>query len=346
MKKTLLTLIGILLVAVQAQAAPVELRFTSVYIDRHPVVQNAFIPWMEEIKKRTNGEVIIHYFNPGTICPEGEMFSAVASGAVDIASNTCNHTNGALPLNDAGNLPFLFNSAESAAMAIWRMSQQNPEWAAEFKDMKLLTQYTSALMMIHTAKKPVKSLDDLRGLKITTVGGLDRDVLRTFKASPILVSIPDTYMSLSRGMADGVYLAIAPLRSFKITECISYTTNEPIAASPMWMAMSKQAWERLSPDQQKVVEELSGEYLARLAGRALDEGVEADSRWMSEQGHTFLTLSPEEKANLVKATSGIAESWISKMEKLGKTNPRGIVEDLKKLGAETAAQVKAEQAAN
>lgn len=343
MKRCLFTLIGIMLLTVVAHAAPVELRFTSVYIDRHPVVQNAFIPWMEEIKKRTNGEVVITYFNPGTICPDSEMFSAVAAGAVDIASNNCSRTNGALPLSDAGNIPFLFQNAESAAMAMWRMSQKNPEWAAEFKDMKLLTQYTSALMMLHSVKKPITKLGDLRGMKITTVGGLDRDILKSLKASPILMPLPDTYMSLSRGMADGCSLAIAPLRSFKITECLKYTTNDPISASPMWMAMSKQAWERLSPGQQKVFEELSGEALARSLGRALDEGVAADSRWMEEQGHTFLKFAPEEKAKLVKATAGIAEKWISKMEKQGKTDPRGVLDELRRLGEETAAQVAAEK---
>ena len=57
MKKVLFAVLALLGVSVSsaAYAAPVELRFTSVYIDRHPVVQNAFIPWMEEIKKRTNG---------------------------------------------------------------------------------------------------------------------------------------------------------------------------------------------------------------------------------------------------------------------------------------------------
>ena len=341
MKRLIFALTGILLLAVTAQAAPVELRFTSVYIDRHPVVQKAFIPWMEEIKKRTNGEVTITYFNPGTICPDGEMFSAVASGAVDIASNNCSRTNGALPLSDAGNIPFLFKDAESAAMSMWRMSQKNPEWAAEFKDMKLLTQYTSALMMLHSVKKPVAKLDDLRGMKITTVGGLDRDIMKSLKASPILVALPDTYMSLSRGMADGCSLAIAPLRSFKITECIKYTTNDPISASPMWMAMSKQAWERLSPEQQKVFEEVSGEALARSVGKALDDGVAADSKWMAEQGHTFLNFDPAEKAKLEKATADIAEVWIKKMEKQGKTDPRGVLTSLKALGEETAAEVAA-----
>ena len=108
MKKVLFAVLALLGVSVSAAyAAPVELRFTSVYIDRHPVVQNAFIPWMEEIKKRTNGEVVITYFNPGTICPNGEMFSAVRSGAVDIACTNNHLSNGALLLSAAAHGPVL-----------------------------------------------------------------------------------------------------------------------------------------------------------------------------------------------------------------------------------------------
>ena len=190
MKKILFAALALLGVSVStAYAEPVELRFTSVYIDRHPVVQNAFIPWMEEIKKRTNGEVVITYFNPGTICPNNEMFSAVKNGAVDIASTNTNLSNGVLFLSDAANVPFLFKNAESAAMAIWRISQKYPEWAEEFDGMKMLTQYTSALMMIHSTKKPVTKFSDIRGMKLTTVGGLDWDIIISLNAMPILVTL-------------------------------------------------------------------------------------------------------------------------------------------------------------
>lgn len=345
MKKVLFAVLALLGVSVSAAyAAPVELRFTSVYIDRHPVVQNAFIPWMEEIKKRTNGEVVITYFNPGTICPNGEMFSAVRSGAVDIASTNTNLSNGALLLSDAANVPFLFRDAETAAMSVWRISQKYPEWAKEFDGMKLLTQYTSALMMIHSTKKPVTKFSDIRGKKLTTVGGLDRDVLKAFKANPIFVPLPDTYMSLSRGMADGCCLAIAPLRSFKITETIKYSVADSIAASPMWMAMSNDAWNRLTPEQQAVFTETTGEVLARAIGRALDDSSNTDAKWMEENGHVFNHFSAEEKAKLVKATAGIGDKWVKKAEKQGYANAAKILEDLRVLGQQTAAEVDQEKA--
>ena len=345
MKKILFAALAMLGVSVStAYAAPVELRFTSVYIDRHPVVQNAFIPWMEEIKKRTNGEVVITYFNPGTICPNNEMFSSVKSGAVDIASNNTNVTNGALLLSDAANVPFLFQNTESASMSVWRISQKYPEWAHEFDGMKLLTQYTSALMMLHTTDEPITKFSDIRGKKITTVGGLDRDILRSFKANPIFVPLPDTYMSLSRGMADGCYLAIAPLRSFKITETIKYSVAEPIAASPMWLAMSNDAWNRLSPEQQAVFTETTGEVLARAIGRALDDGSNTDAKWMEENGHKFNYFSEEEKAKIVEATADIGAKWIERAEKKGYANAAKILDDLRVLGRQTAAEIAQEKA--
>lgn len=344
MKKALFAALALFGISVStAYAAPVELRFTSVYIDRHPVVQDAFIPWMEEIKKRTNGEVVITYFNPGTICPNGEMFSSVKNGAVDIASTNTNLSNGALLLSDAANVPFLFRDAETASMSVWRISQKYPEWANEFEGMKLLTQYTSALMMLHTTKKPINTFSDIRGKKLTTVGGLDRDVLKAFKANPIFVPLPDTYMSLSRGMADGCCLAIAPLRSFKITETIKYSVADPIAASPMWMAMSNDAWNRLTPEQQAVFVETTGEVLARAIGRVLDNSSAADAKWMEENGHVFKHFSNEEKAKLVKATAGIGDKWIKKAEKQGYANAAKILEDLRALGQQTAADVDQEK---
>ena len=229
-------------------------------------------------------------------------------------------------------------------MSVWRISQKYPEWAKEFDGMKLLTQYTSALMMIHSTKKPVTKFSDIRGKKLTTVGGLDRDVLKAFKANPIFVPLPDTYMSLSRGMADGCYLAIAPLRSFKITETIKYSVADPIAASPMWMAMSNDAWNRLTPEQQAVFTETTGEVLARAIGRALDDSSNTDAKWMEENGHVFNHFSAEEKAKLAKATAGIGDKWVKKAEKQGYANAAKILEDLRVLGQQTAAEVDQEKA--
>jgi TRAP-type transport system periplasmic protein len=340
MKKTAVLVIMSLLVMAPLSAFGVELSFTSVYVDRHPVVTNVFNPWMEEIKKRTNGQVTIKYFNPGTICPDGEMFSAVTNGTVDIASNNTSRAAGALPLNDAAEMPFMSASSESASRAIWKMYTQNKDWADEFKGIKLLTQYSTGLLQLHTVKKSVSKLEDLKGMKITTVSPMGKEILNALGASAILVPTPDVYMSLSRGMADGCFMAIAPLRSFKINEAIKYTTLIDASLTAMWLGMSKTAWDKLTPEQQKIFEETTGDVLAAACGKALDDAAITDSKIMGDNGHTFVKQDDQEKEKWRKATEGIVVEWKKSIESKKKVDVQAILNQLSEANKQFEAQRK------
>jgi TRAP-type transport system periplasmic protein len=340
MKKTAELAIIVLLAMVPLSAFGMELSFTSVYVDRHPIVQKVFIPWMEEINKRTNGQVTIKYFNPGTICPDGEMFSAVTNGTVDIASNNTSRTAGALPLNDAAEMPFMSSYSESASRAIWSMYTKNKDWADEFKGIKLLSQYSTGLLLLHTVKKPVNNLEDLKGMKITTVSPMGKEILNALGASAILVPTPEVYMSLSRGMADGCFMAIAPLRSFKINEAIKYTTLIDASLTAMWLGMSKSAWGKLTPEQQKIFDETTGDVFAAACGKTLDEAAVADSKFMQDNGHTFIKVGAEERKKWEKATDGIIAEWKKSIESKKKVNAQAILDQLRAANKQFEAQMK------
>ena len=98
-----LALCGVLSLAASpvlaAKERPVRLTMTTQYMDRHPIVQKVFKPWIEEVKKRTGGRVLITLYNPNTLCPEGEILDAVLKGQVDIGQHFCARNPGRMPLN-------------------------------------------------------------------------------------------------------------------------------------------------------------------------------------------------------------------------------------------------------
>lgn len=324
--------------------AAVELSFTSIYIDRHPVVQQVFIPWMEEINKRTNGEVTIRYFNPGTICPEGEMYASLLSGSVAIASTQTSRTSGAMPLNSAMEVPFLFPSAESASAAMYHMAKKYPAWGDEFAGMELLTAYTSALVQIHTTKKPVNGMADLKGLKISSSTPFGRDIVRALGANGVHVPLPDTYLALSRGMAEGCFLAFAPLRSFKINEVLKHSFVCNASVVGMFLGMSKQAWEKLTPEQRAIFVETTGEMLARKLGKQLDVSADADRKLLEADGVTVVTAGEAELQKMRQATTKLTAEWVASTEKRkGITGVRAILDDLQQTAATLHKQFTAAQ---
>ena len=110
-----LALCGVLSLAASpvlaAKERPVRLTMTTQYMDRHPIVQKVFKPWIEEVKKRTGGRVLITLYNPNTLCPEGEILDAVLKGQVDIGQHFCARNPGRMPLNSViGIIPMTVSS--------------------------------------------------------------------------------------------------------------------------------------------------------------------------------------------------------------------------------------------
>lgn len=330
MKKLVLAFLLVFMFAGTARAA-VELSMTSIYVDRHPVVQQIYLPWAEEIKKRTNGEVIIKYYNPGTICPEGEMYSSLINGSVDIASTQTSRTSGAMPLNNAMEIPFLFKSAEAASVTMFKMAQKYPTLAEEYKGMHLLTTHTSAIIQVHTTKKPINGMADLKGVKICSSTPFGRDIMRALGANASHIPMPDTYMSLSRGMADGCFLAFAPLRSLKVDEILkhSFVCNASVAG--MFVGMSEQAWSKLTPAQQQAFNETTGEVLARQFGKLLDDSAAADRELMVKNGLSVVYASDAEMDKMRKGTAKLTSEWVSSIEKRkGIAGVQAMLDDIRK----------------
>ncbi len=101
-----------------------------------------------------------------------------------------------------------------------------------------------------TSKKPVRSLADLKGMRIRAPTEL-LAVLRGLGADPVNMPMGDVYSAMARGVIDGV---IAPVDTFKVLhfdEVGRYfaTLKVPRGAYPS-RAIGEKAWQRLNPEQQ------------------------------------------------------------------------------------------------
>ena len=315
-------------------AEKVMLRAASEYNDRHPTVRNGWFPWIEDLKEKTDGGLTIQFFNPNALVPQREAYDALVSGIADMVFNVTWRNQGKFPLADVIALPMLFNGSEAGSLTIWDLYQAFPEWREEYKDMKLLWQWTSATVNLHTKNKPVRTLADLRGLKIIGWNPRSVEMIRALGANPIEMGPPDTYLALERGMADGVVCPIAPMRAFKITDATKYHTIIDLNLDSFYAGINWRKWNTLPEEYQKLLEETTGRRMAQISGKTLDEGAINDAEWMKSQGHTFYVLPKDEKEKWRAELKYLDDQWIKSMEGRGYRNAREIYEKTVKL-AET-----------
>jgi TRAP-type C4-dicarboxylate transport system substrate-binding protein len=124
-----LTITMLFLFAVSGWSAEkVVVKAASEYPDKHPTVKNGWFPWIEDLKKQTNGGLVIQFFNPNTLVPQKEAYDALTSGAADMIFNVTWRNQGKFPLADVTALPMLFNGSEAGSLTIWDLYKRFPEW--------------------------------------------------------------------------------------------------------------------------------------------------------------------------------------------------------------------------
>lgn len=171
--------------------------------------EHCFKPLFDKIKELTNGRVTYTVYFAGQLCSPPESADAVRAGIADFSWAVQGYSPGKFPLSSVMELPFLIPIPTVAIGGpIFReLYEEFPEIRAEYKDWKLLWLQLHMAADIHS-KKPINSLDQLKGLKILTQPAEAKiEAMKALGAIPLNIDVNDFYMSLERGMADAAFVA-------------------------------------------------------------------------------------------------------------------------------------------
>lgn len=310
-----------LLMALPSLAAsdnkPIRLKMTTYYMDKHPVYKFVYKQWIQEIKKRTKGRVLITFYNPRTIVPPAEVLDATLKGQIDIGGTILSRNPGRFPLGTVtSKIPLITTSTLATSMAFWELYKTTPAIQAEFKGLKVLGLHHSAPSQLSMKDEPVRKVEAIKNLRLACPSKDSILVAKALGASTVMQPGTELYLALSRNMAQGVIYPIPPMLSFKVNEATKYTTLFDFFSAPMWFAMNQAKWDSLPADIKKVFEETTGEVMTRAIGKALDKGVESDSAIMKKSGQVFIVPSAEEKARAgVILTPVLKKGWLEELAK-------------------------------
>jgi TRAP-type C4-dicarboxylate transport system substrate-binding protein len=309
----------------------VELKFQSVYFDAHSGSKYAFRPWIDRVHNLSGGKLRVVSFPPNTIVQFKETFDGAKSGLVDIGSSLCGQNPGKFPLSDSLEMPFLFPSATAGSVIQWELFQRYPEWQEEFKGTKVLWLWMSAPLHIFTTKKPVRTLEDMKGMKMIGYTPMMLETIRALGASAVQIAPPEAYLALERGMADGVVMAYPGAASLKIFEVAKYAAEANLHLAPFYAVMNEKKYNELPSDLKKVIDETTGVNMSRACGEALDRGDSEDAQLIKEKGVNIYIVPRKEKERWIEAVMPLREEVLKKTEAKGYKNTREIINAATKL---------------
>ena len=325
---------GISILAVMA--APVSAEVIKLRLADHNTAMgwgpvNATQPWVKKVEEACKGKVKIEIYPSQTLVKGPEIWNAVKTGMADIGWCFHGYWADMTPLSDVVTLPFLpIPNAEKGSEVLWKLYEKFPAIQNEYKDVQPLMLWTSSPYFLITTKKQVKTLEDIKGLKIRVVGGPPTEEMKALGAIPTNVAMPETYLSLERGVLDGMGVPWEAMHGFRLYEVVKYYTMAPLSVVYFSMSMNKAKFDSLPADVQEAIMSVSREEGAKFFGRNYFDSAEKGVQELIAKGNYSMnqyTLPSDELARWRKvAGEPIWEAWVKKMEAKGHPEARQILD--------------------
>jgi TRAP-type C4-dicarboxylate transport system substrate-binding protein len=262
--------------------------------------------WCRDLGRRSGGAVQADYYPGAILTPAQQMFDSVITGIADIGFGPMGVTPGRFPLTEVMEQPLGIKSA----FLMTRLANDffRAFHPREFEQVKVLFLLSASPGLLHT-RKPVRRLEDLKGMKVRCLGGNAARVLEALGAVPIVIPTGDTYDALRKGIVDGVVAAWDSLETLKWGEVLSYTTVSYYAAvgSPGFFVMNKGKWDSLSPASRQIIDKMSEEYAEKLS-RLWDEKDQNTIKKWKAKNHVSIMLSGTEEERWKRAVLPLYEA--------------------------------------
>ncbi len=305
-------LFSLLVLSNRASAKSVTLRYTNFFPPTHAqsiLAEN----WCREVEKRTQGRVKVQYFAGQTLTKAKGTYDAVARGIADVGLSCLAYTRGRFPVMSAIDLPFGYSSGSSATAAANHIYNKfQPE---EFKDTQVMFLHAHGPGLIHTRDKAVKTIGDMKGLKIRSTG-LSAEIIKALGGTPVTMAMPETYQSLQKGVVDGTASPFEAMKGFKLAEVVDFTTYSVSIAytTAFFVVMNKARWNDLDSADQDIITAINQEYVMKH-GQAWDDIDRSGMRYLLQQGKTIVGLDAKESAKWKKAVEPLFDDYVAQMEK-------------------------------
>jgi tripartite ATP-independent transporter DctP family solute receptor len=267
------------------------------------------------VESGTNGGVEVQTFPSGQLGRDNDVVGQVRSGVIQSGIHSVGGFASAYPMMGVIDVPFAFPNI-SATYAVFD-GPFGARFAADIEKktgLKVLGFGDSGGFFHFTnSKRPITSPDDMKGLKIRTMG-LDthKAVVSSLGGQPAAIAWAEVYTALQTGVADGQMNPVPIIAFAKLNEVQKFLTLTGHLFAPYVWVMNRAYWDGLSATEKNVVT-----YAAKsaiVAGRGVSRAIEASDRGLAALSKEMKvnSLTPEQQAKFRDAAMPAVKQIIAK----------------------------------
>lgn len=305
MKKSFAAWIGIWAIASSAPALaePIVLKFNSPAPPPSFLHAGAFNPWAKAVSEASGGTLKVEMYYGGTLGGFPITYDRVLDGVADIGFILTAFAKGKFRQQDVAALPFESKSSLAAASALWKIYEQGLT-SREFDAVKPLGIWTFPNSALNS-KSPVRSLDDLKGHKVTVSNPIAGRTVVALGAAPVAMAPTEVYQAISRGLADMALMPFTGVATFKIGDVATHHVDAALGADSAVVFINRKKWDSLPPQAKAAIDRFSYLSFSQTLGRV------TDAEWARSRGtlKDVTTLPAAEEARWRKLVAPVAEQW-------------------------------------
>lgn len=226
------------------------------------------------VEKRTNGAVKISVYPDNQLGSPPELLEQNILGSIDMSLGTQGSLDKYSKKFAVVMLPFIFKDYQHAYKVL---DGPFTAWAAPDLDKQglvFLSNWDYGFRNLTNNVRPIEKPDDVKGLKLRTPPEIQlQAAMEALGGNVTKIAFPELFMAMKQGVVDGQENPLAVIFFNKYYEAQKYLAITNHVYNSMVHVISKKSWDKLTPDQQKIVKEES-----KAAGEMMRKQIQSDEK--------------------------------------------------------------------
>ena len=269
----------------------------------------ALLPWSQEIEKATGGEVKIQIYPGGVLADHRNAYDRVLNEVADIVFGLHGILGKTFQKSTVTGLPGLPATGGQCAAALWQLYASGVI-ADEYEKVHPLGFACFPPTGI-TSHKPLRSLDDIKGMKISVNSRLYGQEIEILGGAPITLATTELYQSLQRGTIDAAVVGMAAVAAYKLQEVANYYLEAPFGQTTEYLIMNKQSYAKLPAAARAAFDKTTGAPMSALLAKAANEENEMGVRLVQGvPGKAVTKIGGADLSKLRTAMQPMIDQWL------------------------------------
>jgi len=315
--RKLLAAAAALALAAGAQAQDKHEVKVAIFVTPMHFMSQWLIKWGERLEKASNGRLTFKVFPGAQMAPVPQHYDLAASGRAEVSWFLHGGTPGRFPLTELTHLPYVVGSAEIGTKVINDAELRSKYLDPEHKGVKVLMLLTHQPGNVHTTKKPIRTADDMKGLRIRFSSPTIGSFITALGGTSVGVQPLEQLEQLQKGTLDGTFIDYGGAgTAFKMAGTIKYSTEMYSYVSSFGVAMNPDFYAKLPADLKKLIDD-SVKGVEKEVGMGWDGLDDIGKKLLVDGGMQPITLSAAENARFRKVGEQVTEAKLKELEGKG-----------------------------